>query len=71
MLPPFHIYALTVDMLLGLRIGAELVLHPRFDVEAVVKDIANKKITVLPGRADDVCRDHQLSRTSRRSIFPR
>src|SRR5262245_52022783 len=26
-LPPFHIYALTVNMLLGLRIGAELILH--------------------------------------------
>jgi long-chain acyl-CoA synthetase len=30
-LPPFHIYALTVNMLLGLRIGAELILHTRFD----------------------------------------
>jgi long-chain acyl-CoA synthetase len=47
-LPPFHIYALTVNMLLGLRLGAELVLHTRFDVEAVVKDIADKKITSLP-----------------------
>ena len=36
-------------MLLGLRIGAELVLHTRFDVDAVVKDIANKKITSFPG----------------------
>jgi long-chain acyl-CoA synthetase len=48
-LPPFHIYALTVNMLLGLRLGAELVLHTRFDVEAVVKDIASKKITSFPG----------------------
>jgi long-chain acyl-CoA synthetase len=48
-LPPFHIYALTVNMLLGLRLGAELVLHMRFDVEAVVKDIASKKITSFPG----------------------
>ena len=48
-LPPFHIYALTVNMLLGFVIGAELVLHTRFDVEAVVKDIANKKITSFPG----------------------
>ncbi|MEA2759029.1 MAG: long-chain acyl-CoA synthetase [Methylobacteriaceae bacterium] len=48
-LPPFHIYALTVNMLLGTRLGAELVLHTRFDVEAVVKDIANKKITSFPG----------------------
>ena len=48
-LPPFHIYALTVNMLLGIRIGAELVLHTRFDVEAVVKDLMEKKITAFPG----------------------
>ncbi len=30
-LPLFHIYSLTVVMLLGFRLGAELVLHPRFD----------------------------------------
>jgi len=48
-LPLFHIYALTVDMLFGLQLGAELVLHTRFDVDAVVNDLANKKITVFPG----------------------
>ena len=48
-LPPFHIYALTVNMLLGIRIGAELVLHTRFDAEAIIKDIATKKITAFPG----------------------
>ena len=48
-LPLFHIYALTVDMLFGIRLGAEIVLHTRFDVDAVVKDLAGKKITVFPG----------------------
>ncbi|MFZ6743205.1 long-chain-fatty-acid--CoA ligase [Undibacterium sp. JH2W] len=48
-LPLFHIYALTVDMLFGIRLGAEIVLHTRFDVDAVVKDLASKKITVFPG----------------------
>lgn len=48
-LPLFHIYALTVDMLFGLRMGAEIYLHTRFDVDAVVKDLAGKKITVFPG----------------------
>jgi len=48
-LPPFHIYALTVNMLLGIRIGAELVLHTRFDAEAIVKDLTEKKITAFPG----------------------
>ncbi|MBR1222014.1 long-chain fatty acid--CoA ligase [Bradyrhizobium sp. U87765 SZCCT0131] len=48
-LPPFHIYALTVNMLLGLRIGAELVLHTRFDAATAIKDISEKKITAFPG----------------------
>jgi long-chain acyl-CoA synthetase len=48
-LPPFHIYALTVNMLMGMRIGAELILHTRFDAAAVVKDISEKKVTVFPG----------------------
>jgi len=48
-LPLFHIYALTVVMVLGFRIGAELVLHTRFDAEAAVKDIAAKRITGFPG----------------------
>jgi long-chain acyl-CoA synthetase len=48
-LPPFHIYALSVNMLLGLSLGAELVLHTRFDTAAVVKDITDKKVTVFCG----------------------
>ncbi|MGB8609251.1 long-chain-fatty-acid--CoA ligase [Bradyrhizobium sp.] len=48
-LPPFHIYALTVNTLLGLRIGAELILHTRFDADAVIKDLETKKITAFPG----------------------
>jgi len=48
-LPPFHIYALAVNMLMGIRFGAEVVLHTRFDVAAVVRDIAEKRITVFCG----------------------
>ena len=48
-LPPFHIYSLSVNMLLGILVGAELILHARFDPEAALKDIANKKITVFCG----------------------
>jgi long-chain acyl-CoA synthetase len=48
-LPLFHIYGLSAVMVLGMRIGAELVLHARFDAEAVVKDIAAKRITSFPG----------------------
>ncbi len=48
-LPLFHIYALSAAMLLGMRLGAALVLHTKFDVEAVFKEIAGTKITVFPG----------------------
>jgi long-chain acyl-CoA synthetase len=48
-LPLFHIYSLTVVMLLGFRMGSELVLHPRFDPAAALKDIVEKKITVYLG----------------------
>ncbi|MEO7855048.1 MAG: AMP-binding protein [Rubrivivax sp.] len=48
-LPPFHIYALTVNMLFGIRAAAEMVLHARFDVEAVLRDLSTKKITCFPG----------------------
>ena len=48
-LPPFHIYALAVVMLLGVRLGAEVVLHVRFDPEAAMKEIEAKKISLFPG----------------------
>lgn len=48
-LPLFHIYALTVNMLFGIRMGAELILHVKFDVDAVVRDLSAKKVTVFPG----------------------
>ena len=48
-LPLFHIYALSVVLMLGLRFGAEIVLHPRFDPAAAAKDIMVKKITVYAG----------------------
>lgn len=48
-LPLFHIYALTVNLLYGVRLGALLVLHPRFDVDAVIKDLIDKKISLFTG----------------------
>ncbi len=48
-LPPFHIYALSVNMLLGVRLGALQILHTRFDPAAILKDLADKKVTVFPG----------------------
>ena len=48
-LPPFHIYALSVNMLFGVRLGAMQSLHTRFDPEAILKDLEAKKISVFPG----------------------
>ncbi|MEP7300798.1 MAG: AMP-binding protein [Caldimonas sp.] len=48
-LPPFHIYALTVNMLFGIRGAAELILHARFDADAVLKDLTTQKVTSFPG----------------------
>jgi long-chain acyl-CoA synthetase len=48
-LPPFHIYALSVNMLLGVRLGAMQILHTRFEPEPILKDLASKKVTVFPG----------------------
>jgi long-chain acyl-CoA synthetase len=48
-LPLFHIYALTVILLRGLRDGNELLLHPRFDAEAVVADIETRRASVMLG----------------------
>jgi len=47
-LPLFHIYGLTYVMLLGMRNGAQVVLHIKFDPDRVLADIARKKITVFP-----------------------
>jgi long-chain acyl-CoA synthetase len=48
-LPLFHVYSLTVNLLLGVRLGALLVLHPRFDLDTVLTELAAKKITVFAG----------------------
>ena len=48
-LPLFHIYALSVNLLFGVRLGALLVLHARFDLDAAINDLIAKKITVFAG----------------------
>ena len=47
-LPPFHIYALSVNMLFGIRCAAEIVPHVRFDSEAALEEISSKQISVFP-----------------------
>jgi long-chain acyl-CoA synthetase len=48
-LPFFHVFAMTVVMNLSIRIGAEIIMHPRFELEAVMKDIPKKRPTLMPG----------------------
>lgn len=48
-LPLFHIYALTVIMLNGIAGGAQLILHPRFELNDVMRDLGKKRPTVFPG----------------------
>ncbi|WP_207461148.1 long-chain fatty acid--CoA ligase [Azospirillum sp. SYSU D00513] len=47
-LPLFHVFAMTAVMNLGLRLGAEIVLLPRFDLLQVMKTIQESKITFFP-----------------------
>jgi len=48
-LPLFHVFAMTVVMNFGIRIGAELILLPRFDLAQVMDVIEKKRPTVFPG----------------------
>jgi Acyl-CoA synthetases (AMP-forming)/AMP-acid ligases II len=48
-LPLFHVFAMTVVMNLGIRLGCELILLPRFDLEQVLKVVARKRPTLFPG----------------------
>jgi long-chain acyl-CoA synthetase len=48
-LPLFHIYALTANLLLCVRIGAEIIMHARFELEPVLKDIEKRRVTVFFG----------------------
>jgi long-chain acyl-CoA synthetase len=48
-LPLFHVFAMTVVMNMGLLIGAELVLLPRFEVGMVLKALKRRRPTQFPG----------------------
>jgi len=48
-LPFFHVFGMTVAMLLGINLGAELILLPRFEVEQVLKATVKKRPTLFPG----------------------
>ena len=48
-LPFFHVFAMTVVLNLGLASGAELIMLPRLEAEQVLKTIAKRKPTLVPG----------------------
>lgn len=48
-LPVFHIYALTAGILFALSAGAEIILHARFDADAVLQDLLQKQVSIFPG----------------------
>ena len=48
-LPLFHIYALSSVLLRHLACGNEILLRPRFDAGAALHDIAERRVTVMPG----------------------
>ena len=48
-LPFFHVYGLTVCLLLGVRLRAALVLQPRFDLNQVLEAVDHYRPTLFPG----------------------
>jgi len=48
-LPPFHIYALAVNVLFAILQGAEIIQHARFDPKAALEDISGKGVSVFCG----------------------
>ena len=48
-LPFFHVFAMTVVMNLAIYIAGEIVVHPRFVLGDVLRDIHKKRPTLVPG----------------------
>jgi len=48
-LPFFHAYGMTVGMNLGIYKAAKLILLPRFNVEATLKEIERERPSLFPG----------------------
>ena len=47
-IPYFHIYAFSVCMMMGIRIGALQVIHPKYDPEQVLASIRDFRPTYFP-----------------------
>jgi long-chain acyl-CoA synthetase len=47
-IPYFHIYAFSVCMMVGLRVGALQIIHPKYDPEQVLNSIRDFRPTYFP-----------------------
>ncbi len=47
-IPFFHVFAMTGALNLGIRVGAEIIALPRFEINDLMKTIARRKPTILP-----------------------
>ena len=47
-IPYFHIYAFAVCMMVGLRVGALQIIHPKYEPEAVLASIRDLRPTYFP-----------------------
>jgi long-chain acyl-CoA synthetase len=47
-IPYFHIYAFTVCMMMGIRVGALQIIHPKYDPEQVLDAIRTLRPTYFP-----------------------
>ncbi|MBI3493296.1 MAG: long-chain fatty acid--CoA ligase [Acidobacteria bacterium] len=47
-IPYFHIYAFTVCMMMGIRIGALQIIHPKYDPDQVLASIRDFRPTYFP-----------------------
>ena len=48
-LPFFHVFAMTAVMNMSIHLGAVIIMHPRFELDAVLKDVNKKRPTVFDG----------------------
>jgi long-chain acyl-CoA synthetase len=53
-IPYFHIYAFTVCMMMGIRVGALQIILPKYDPEQVLDAIRTFRPTYFPARPDDL-----------------
>lgn len=48
-IPFFHVYGMTIALNLGMKLAANLVLIPKFEVKKILKSIPKHKPTIFPG----------------------